>query len=244
MNVLKGDFHTHTKYSIEPKFGFILEIRALHGPERLIKTAIKRGLDVLTITDHDTLNGAIIGEKYVKKNKIEGFTFIKGEEITTSRGHMLGIGLEEAIKPGLSPQETADRIKAQGGAVIAPHPFGGYGLRDYLTKTKGIDAMEVFSPVYWFNSIIKLKTNFYPKFAEKHHFGHVASTDAHVLGIIGKVFTKIKSEHGVDNVVNAIKAHRTECSKYTTFFRSFRALAKTVSLTPLFWRPKPKFKKE
>jgi len=183
-----------------------------------------------------------LGERYVKKNKIEGFTLIKGEEITTSKGHMLGVGLEEPIKKGLSPQETADKIKEQGGAVIAPHPFGGYGLREHLLKTKGIDAMEVFNPFYWFNSIIKLKTNYYKDFAKKHNLGQVANTDAHTLGILGRVFTHIKSEHGVDNIVKAVKNHQTSCSKYSSFFRSFRALAKTVSLTPLFWRPKPKFK--
>ncbi|MDD5181736.1 MAG: CehA/McbA family metallohydrolase [Candidatus Nanoarchaeia archaeon] len=243
MNVLKGDFHTHTKYSIEPKFGLIFEIRALHGPERLIKTAIKRGLTSLAITDHDNIRGAEIGEQYIKKHKIENFTLLKGEEVSTNKGHMIGVGLEEPIKPGRSPQETADKIKAQGGAVIVPHPYTHYGIKEYTVTTKGIDAIEVFNTFYWFNSMQKLRTNFYPKFAERHHLGQVAGTDAHTLGIIGKVYTKIKSEHGVDNVVKAVKQHNTECAQYTTFLRSVRAVLKTAGLFPLFWRPKPKIKK-
>jgi predicted metal-dependent phosphoesterase TrpH len=243
MNVLKGDFHTHTKYSIEPKFGVIFEIRALHGPERLIKTAIKRGLDVLAITDHDNIRGAEIGEQFIKKNHIKDFTLLKGEEITTDKGHMIGVGLQEPVKPGLSPQETADKIKAQGGAVIIPHPYTAYGIKEYTVKTKGIDAIEVFNTFYWFNSLQKLRTNFYPKFAERHHLGQVAGTDAHTLGVIGTIYTNIQSEHGVDNVIRAVKQHKTECAQYTTFMRSVRAVLKTAVLFPLFWRPKPKIKK-
>ncbi|HII83845.1 MAG TPA: PHP domain-containing protein, partial [Methanobacterium subterraneum] len=42
---MKFDLHTHTKYSSDG----IIE------PEKLVKTAIKRGLSGIAITDHDTL---------------------------------------------------------------------------------------------------------------------------------------------------------------------------------------------
>ena len=51
---MKFDLHTHTKYSSDG----IIE------PEKLVKTAIKRGLSGIAITDHDTLNGSLRAKEY------------------------------------------------------------------------------------------------------------------------------------------------------------------------------------
>lgn len=237
MNMLKGDFHIHTKYSIEPKFGLgMFEIRALYGSEKLIQNAISKNLNVISITDHDTLDGAILGERFVKKERINDFTFLKGEEISTDAGHLLGVGIEEAIKPGLSVQETADRIKEQGGLVIVPHPYTPYGIKDCTLTTKGIDAIEVFNPQYWYTSFLKFQTGFYPKLAKLNNFAMVANTDAHTLRCIGTVFTEIKSEHGIDNIIHAIKKHRTKYTNYTSFLSATANVISSLSLLPMSWR--------
>lgn len=45
-----------------------------------------------------------------------------GEEVTTHRWHLPGIGISERISPSLSLSEVIDEIHRQGGLAIAAHP--------------------------------------------------------------------------------------------------------------------------
>jgi len=51
---MKYDLHIHSKYSYDG----ILE------PRDIVKIAIKRGLDGIAITDHNTVKGALEAKKY------------------------------------------------------------------------------------------------------------------------------------------------------------------------------------
>ena len=236
MNTLRADLHVHSKYSIEPRFVFnTFEIRAVNGPEKIIDTAIRRGINVLAVTDHDTVAGGVCGEKYVRKKGIENFTFIKGEEITTDKGHLLGIGIEETIKPGLSPEETADRIREQGGVVVVPHPYTHYGIKEHTLTVKA-DAIEVFNPRFWISNISNLRKGFYEKLAKEHNFGRLSNTDAHTLSILGKAYSELRCEHGTDNVLKAIRMHRTEKIKTASVLSCYYDIAKALTLFPRFWR--------
>jgi predicted metal-dependent phosphoesterase TrpH len=204
METIIGDFHVHTKYSIEPRMLGLFKTMPFYGPEQAIKEAIKKGLGALAITDHDTIKGAEIGEKIAKKYKKE-IILIKGEEVSTRDGHVLGLGLEETVKPHLSAAETIDRIKKQGGVAIAPHPFVYYGVGYKIFKLK-FDGIEVMNP--WASLLGKnsLARSLLPKFK----FAPIGSTDSHMLWPIGKVFTKVRvTEHSVNGILDAIRKGRT-----------------------------------
>ncbi len=67
------------------------------------------------------------------------FDLVVGEEITTRRGHVLALFLEERI-PALRPlAETLERIHDQGGLAIAAHPLApltpSLGRRSLLAST-------------------------------------------------------------------------------------------------------------
>ena len=51
---MKYDLHIHSKYSSDG----ILEVK------EIVKAAIKRGLDGIAITDHNTIKGGIEAKKY------------------------------------------------------------------------------------------------------------------------------------------------------------------------------------
>jgi len=117
MKEIKAELHCHTWYS----FGTKIKVEGLHSPEHMVKRASELGLDAIAITDHDTFTGALEAERHAKKY---GITVIKGEEITTDKdNHVIGLGLNELIPKGLAFEEVIDRIRAQGGIAIAPHPF-------------------------------------------------------------------------------------------------------------------------
>jgi predicted metal-dependent phosphoesterase TrpH len=233
---LKADFHTHTKYSIEPKTFAFFEARARHGPEKLISTAIARGLDVLTITDHDTLRGAEIAEKYIKKNNIKDITFVKGEEVSSIEGHVIAVGIEEAIKPNLPAVETIDLIKKQGGAVIIPHPFSPYGMYNFIFNLKRFDGIEVFNPL----ACLVFGNRRAFNAAKKMGVAPIGSTDAHSLGIVGKVYTKVRCEGNVDSIIKAIKQRKTEACWTVKPHEILTTCLKDTSLFLVSWYGKPK----
>ena len=85
----------------------------------VIRLCLQRGLDGIAVTDHNTLAGGLEAAALAPA----GFTVIPGEEIKSSEGEIIGLFLSEEIPAGLSPEETAGRVRAQGGVVIVPHPF-------------------------------------------------------------------------------------------------------------------------
>ncbi|MDQ2830729.1 MAG: PHP domain-containing protein, partial [Chloroflexota bacterium] len=74
------DPHTHTTYS-----------DGLGTPREVVETAIARGLDVIAVTDHDSVAGALAARTLVRE---EGYPLgvIVGSEVTTARGvHLLAL---------------------------------------------------------------------------------------------------------------------------------------------------------
>ncbi len=106
---MKLDLHMHTHHSRD----------CAVPPAEVIRLCRQRGLDGIAVTDHNTLVGGLEAVALAPA----GFTVIPGEEIKSSEGEIIGLFLSEEIPAGLSPEETAGRIRAQGGVVIVPHPF-------------------------------------------------------------------------------------------------------------------------
>ncbi len=133
MTAVKTVFHIHTDYSDD----------GANSPERIVDLARRQGVGCVAITDHDTIEGARAAAQAAGNKP----TVIIGEEISTTRGHLIGLFLETHVPPGLSPRQTALAIKDQGGLVVVPHPFNSMfscGLRRHLSDIIDlIDAVEV-----------------------------------------------------------------------------------------------------
>lgn len=121
---MKLDMHIHSWHSCHPFWGHDSWSR----PREIVKTAIKAGLDGISVTDHNTLKGSMAALKISKKMRRD-FRVIPGMEIKSTSGDILAYGIKEEIPRGLSPEETIERILAQGGVPVIAHPFSGlYGL--------------------------------------------------------------------------------------------------------------------
>jgi histidinol phosphatase-like PHP family hydrolase len=90
---------------------------------QLVEAAVAAGLDLIAITDHDTMASARDAEAWAE---YPGITVIHGEEITTkwpAQTHVLGWFLEKPVRRGMSLEDTVKAIHDQGGLAIIPHPF-------------------------------------------------------------------------------------------------------------------------
>ena len=75
------------------------------------------GIGCIAVTDHNTIRG---GQAVAK---IAPFPVIVASEVKSTHGEITGLFLTEEVPRGLSPMETVERIKAQGGLVSIPHPY-------------------------------------------------------------------------------------------------------------------------
>lgn len=132
------DMHVHSCYSHDSA----LSIR------NIIRSYERH--DILPLVcDHN----AIAGSERVYAGLCDldpGIPHILAEEITTSDGEIIGLFLNDQIRPFLSVEETLDAIRDQGGISIVPHPFcsfrSGAIRRAALDRTIGrIDIIEGFN---------------------------------------------------------------------------------------------------
>src|SRR5689334_15702289 len=79
-------------------------------------------LDVIAITDHDTIDGALRARDLVARRSYP-FEVIVGEEISTREGHMLALFLKKRVPPDLSIERSIELVHEQGGLAIIAHPF-------------------------------------------------------------------------------------------------------------------------
>ncbi len=164
---MKIDLHVHTRYSSCSNLVI----------EAVLKQAKFVGLDGVAITDHNTMEG------YRKIKKInKELLIIPGIEVKAKSGDVIGLFVQEEIPKGLPIEETADRIKEQGGLVIVPHPFDTtrYGVGKDMDLIKP-DAVEIFNSRVMFQHHNKKAV----KYAKEHNIVGVAGSDAHFLEEIG-----------------------------------------------------------
>ncbi|ADI74115.1 PHP domain protein [Methanohalobium evestigatum Z-7303] len=171
---MKYDLHTHTKYS--PRCG-------VTEPKKLVNTAIKKGLDGIAVTDHDTIKGALEAKKF----ETPDFGVIIGCEVSTDKGELIGLFLQDEIT-STSPEDVIEDIHNQGGIVVVPHPFDEYRSKRFSSLSeyyKQIDAIEVFN-----SRCIKEKSNEAARrFANKNNLLMVGGSDAHYLNEVGLGYT-------------------------------------------------------
>lgn len=209
---MRFDLHSHTIYSSETKWPF----ESIIKPADLVKVAIKRGLDGIAITDHDTLRGALDCSKIVKQKNLN-LKIIKGLEITTKRGHILGLDIEEWDSFGKdSIEETIDKIRDMGGIAVAAHPFASNRFRKSLGEDlvnldiDGIEALNFRTSEN--DNRVALKI------AKKLNLGITAGSDAHTISDIGRVWTFSDQ----DDIIQAIiKRHTKVFGKEMSNFKRY-----------------------
>ena len=123
-------------------------------PAELVDAAVKAGLNLIAITDHDTMANA---REVVERGTAAGLTVVAGQEVTTkgpAQTHILGWFLEKPINRSMTVADSVAAIHDQGGLVIIPHPFmpvyfGSIqpGMLRRLIDNEPVDGIEVMFTV-------------------------------------------------------------------------------------------------
>jgi hypothetical protein len=87
---------------------------------QIARAAQRAGIDVVLLTDHDTLAAKRAGEERWYGDVL----VLVGEEVSpVDRDHFLAFGIDEEISRRLTGPEICDAVRAAGGFGFAAHPF-------------------------------------------------------------------------------------------------------------------------
>ncbi|MCF0225890.1 MAG: PHP domain-containing protein [Methanobrevibacter sp.] len=190
--MLNLDSHIHSCYSAD----------CLTRLEDIIKIANNKNLDIIAISDHDTVEGSKVGRKINNTDLL----IIPSIEISSRDGHIIGLGCQELIGKGQDPAETIDKIHDQGGLAIVPHPYCFYrhGLLDKTSDKLDFDAIEVKNARFIFG----YSNNKAKKLSKKEKIPGLGASDAHYKNFIKDCYTQIDCEKDIDSVLKAIKKNK------------------------------------
>ena len=152
-------------------------------------------LDLIAITDHDLIHGALEARELASKGNYR-FECIVGMEITTLEGHLLVYDLEKPIRMLLPLAQTIQLVHEQEGFCVVPHPMSwltrsvGYRGLERIMKDERrdvtLDGLEILNPTLAGRVIYKkvLHLN-----REHWHLPELGGSDAHSLEFIGSGHT-------------------------------------------------------
>lgn len=202
-----ADLHTHTIYSYDGT----ASVSAVLGHAKRV------GLDVIAITDHDEITGAL---KALELAPLYGVEVIPGTEITTAEGDLLGLNITEKVDAGLPLLDTVLRVGALGGFCIAPHPMaGGFGMKSLgaysIMKTlRNPEAARILIGIETYNATaIDRMSNHYAHILGEHlGIAKLGNSDAHVAEAVGLGATEFDG-HTARDLLKAIRKQKTSIHK-------------------------------
>jgi predicted metal-dependent phosphoesterase TrpH len=174
---VRVDLHSHTMWSGD----------STTTPEELEEAVAASGLDVLCVTDHNSIRGAteLAGRLPCR--------VVVGEELRTHAGEIIGLFLTEHVPFGVSPREAAQRIRDQGGLVYVPHPFDPMrrnlatdALVDLVDEGL-VDAIEVLNAKTSLGHLNERAA----AFAAERSLPAGAGSDAHVPDALGAAYVEM-----------------------------------------------------
>ena len=187
--------HSHTMWSGD----------STTTPDELAAAVVEAGLDVLCITDHNAIKGAVdLMDRLACR-------VIVGEELRTHAGEIIGLFLEERIPVGVQPDEAARAIRRQGGVVYIPHPYDpmrrnlSEAALDALIDEGLVDAIEVINSKTSLRSLNDRAAST----AADHGLAAGAGSDAHVPDAIGAAYVEMPDFEGPQDFMTKLRLGRT-----------------------------------
>ena len=192
---LKAELHSHC--NLDPHDHRF----CTSSPEALIRETARLGYDVLAITCHCL---DIWNPEWAAYAAGLGITLIPGMEVVVAgRCHTLVYNFRTSAQNLDSPAKIR-ALRREDTLVIAPHPFFpaptclGHLLERNLDIFDAIEYSGFYTTRIDFNRRAR-------RLALVHRKPMVGCTDAHFLWQLGKTFTWIYAEPGIETVIRAVK---------------------------------------
>ena len=212
--MLAVELHTHSALSHDGR----------DTVDLLLEQAAAVGLDAMAVTDHDAITASVDAARRAPDHGLVG---IVGMEVTTAAGHVLALGIDDAVQPGLPFDETLARIHDQGGIAVVPHPFQSsrHGVASRVSREQlaSADAIEVYNS----RLLTGLANRKAERFARTRGLPMTAGSDAHISEMVGQAVTRVDAtERTAAAILDAIRSGRTDVvGKRTPWHISFRQAA-------------------
>lgn len=195
--VLSVELHAHSAASHDGRDSI----------EMLLEQAQAVGLDALVVTDHDEFGASKLAADRAPKYGLVG---IPGMEVTSTAGHVLAIGIEDAVPSGLNFAETVDAIRGHGGVSVVPHPFqssrSGVASNIPRETLARADAIEVYN-----SRLLTGRANRQAEeFARDYNLPMTAGSDAHIAEMVGQAVTRVNTDtSSLTAILNAVREGET-----------------------------------
>ena len=200
--LFKADLHVHSYHSGQAKHLLILRPRDCYSaPLDVYRTAKKRGMDLVTITDHDSIDGCL--EVMTRFPNLDDF--IISEEVTAyvpGFRHSIHVGVFDISE---AQHRDIQKLRGQAAELVAyleqhhilfalNHFFHNFDrlqhLRDYVRHI--VSLFRVFETRNGamqreHNQLVTQLVDFFA--SEQKRYGTIAGSDAHTLRRIGTTYT-------------------------------------------------------
>ncbi len=175
-------------------------------------TRHKPHLNVIAITDHDTLDAALWA--YEQKQRYP-FDIVPGMEVSSRAGHILALWITTPIPANMDLMDTVTAIREAGGISVLAHPFHVHmgivwqNARRYLREPEvllqaGIDAIEVHNA-----GVVTPISNWLSRcLAQRLNLAMLGNSDAHTPGAVGSGVTRFIGRSS-DDLRRAIEQNQT-----------------------------------
>lgn len=190
--VVRVDMHVHSMWSGD----------STTTPDELHQMVVATDLDVVCVTDHHAIAGAI------QLADVLPCRVVIGEEVATHSGEIIGLFLSERVPQGLTARDTAVRIRDQGGVVYIPHPFDpmrrnlATPVLDELVAGGLVDAIEVLNAKTSLTSLNDRAASY----ATDHGLLAGAGSDCHVPEALGAAYVEMPDFGGPGEFLIALKS--------------------------------------
>jgi hypothetical protein len=191
---VRVDLHSHTMWSGD----------STTTPDEIADAVVASGLDVLCITDHNAIKGA------VDLRGVLPCRVVVGEELRTHAGEVIGLFLNDRIPFGTSPADAATAIRAQGGIVYVPHPFDPMRRNlaepalDALVAAGLVDAIEIVNAKTSLSSLNRKAA----EYAVANGLVPGAGSDAHVPLALGAAYVEMPDFDGPADFLDKLRRGR------------------------------------
>ena len=194
----KFDLHIHTtRHSPDSEL----------DPSDLVRRARELGLDGVVITEHDWLWTEPELEEL--RGAADGLVVLAGIEVSAREGHMLVYGVTNpfALPRGIGVAALCREVHAQGGAVVAAHPFRwGQRFDEIVQQHKPeLDGLELMT-----NNMDADGRRRAADLMRQRPWAGLGSSDAHHEDVLGVCYTEFAAPiQSGRELAEAIRARQT-----------------------------------